>query len=69
MVLFILFRVAGSLPSAFEPSVQQLRNRAAELARSRVPAWLARVLEANEAPPEMHRFVSSAEFQRPEIQG
>ena len=68
MVLFVAFRVYASTPAAIDrPSVQQLRNRASELARSRVPEWLARVLEAHETPPEMHRFVSSAEFQRVEI--
>ena len=66
MLLFIIFHGVLLVPSLSEPSVQQLRNHAADVARSRDEKWLQNVLQMTATPPPMHRFASSV-FVRPEI--
>ena len=69
MVVFIAFQLIRSVffGDLCDPSVQELRNRAAVTARSRDPSWLAHIVDSTSSPPEMHRFASSASVIKPKI--
>ena len=68
-MLFVIYYTAVSLPHLFEPSVQELRNHAADVARSRHAEWLANVVLTQTTPPPMHRFASSATCLKPQLLG
>ena len=60
MFLIFFFYAGVSLSRAFEPTVQDLRNHAADVARSRDDAWLSSVVNDIVAPPPLKHFNSSA---------
>jgi len=68
MGLFVLYYGTLWGPHLWEFSVQQLRNHAADIARSRHPEWLANIVRATGTPPPVHKFVSSSDMLRPVIE-